>query len=200
MKLFKLTIVTIFFCISNLAHAIPVTYKLNGWAGTSPDSPFTSPMDITGTLVMDDTPIITTGMDPFTGETINTSADFNVISAELIISDSSSGFSFTVAITGGYLAYDLLSLSDDTLHGSGFILEGDGFNIVDGTPDPAFIDQADPLLADFLRYHAVVGGTFWDKYGIEAIGFDATTVPAPASLLLFGLGLAGIGIFRRKKT
>ena len=84
---------------------------------------------------------------------------------------------------------------------------------VDGTavPDAAFGSPIFPAIIAGLpvqddgwvwsqNTHASQRGRIYAISGVHIVPGEATTVPAPSSLLMFGLGLAGLGFARHKRA
>jgi hypothetical protein len=82
----------------------------------------------------------------------------------------------------------------------------DGTAVLDaelGARFPAFIAGL-PVQDDTWIWsqhaHATDEGRYYAMSGFLTVPENATTIPAPAGLLLFGLGLAGLGIARHKRA
>lgn len=70
----------------------------------------------------------------------------------------------------------------------------DSYKTFDGDFDLFDLD----IVTQYLAV-AAVGPYFIDNAGVYIAGVDASAVPVPATLALFGLGLAGLGFTSRKK-
>lgn len=156
---------------------------------------------------------------PLTGTSVNGALyvySVGTISARDAIVDSGVEFSFT-GPTGAFTQADLSDNSITLTFGSG-TFEGTGLslswtfridpslsfssitktsdNFVNGTRVLGFRDNYATLTMD--RQYSLPYQTFQAVYAITLS--SANPVPAPATLALFGLGLAGLGWTRRKKA
>jgi hypothetical protein len=66
-------------------------------------------------------------------------------------------------------------------------------------PDIVFSVDSDTYLYLYSRFSNVDPGTF-EEWGYDPNKINPTATPEPATMLLFGMGLAGLGVLRRKQA
>lgn len=101
-------------------------------------------------------------------------------------------------------------------------LDDGWFQLLSGSNETnqAYLDEAAALADSWLAAVSDTSGTLWSEMGYNAVDYDytvwiaadgknvsqslltvsPTATPEPASILIFGIGLAGLGIIRRQKN
>ena len=112
------------------------------------------------------------------------------VPARYFYSNNFDGFSFAQGISFTELADDFTTIFKDVLGGRDFIEFSGGTGILDGTSSSITFGLRDQFGENGSSGFLLA----------QRPNFQETPVPEPGAILIFGLGLAGIGALRRRKS
>ena len=112
------------------------------------------------------------------------------VPARYFYSNNFDGFSFAHGISFTELADDFTTIFKDVLGGRDFIEFSGGTGILDGTSSSITFGLRDQFGENGSSGFLLA----------QRPNFQETPVPEPGAILIFGLGLAGIGALRRRKS